>query len=230
MKLDSPTLAGSVNMQDETASTIAQIDGSKNIKSLATSTYPSLTELSYVKGLTSAVQTQLNSRLSQDIYISGLWNIPPTSGSLASTSWHTAAYYIPFIVHKTTTFTDIGIIVSTGAASATVRIGLYNSSAGDPTTVIYQTAALDASTTGFKSETFLNPITLTPGLYFRVGQTSASGVGLRYGNLCYFIGNPSDSVNQGMKSQTRSYGAFTDNPTTVYLAATNGILIFLKVQ
>jgi hypothetical protein len=54
---------GSVSIDDETASTIAHFDGSKRIKSLATSTYPSLTELSYVKGVTSAIQTQLNSKV-----------------------------------------------------------------------------------------------------------------------------------------------------------------------
>jgi hypothetical protein len=36
--------------------------GTNTIGSLATATYPSLTELSYVKGVTSAVQTQLNSK------------------------------------------------------------------------------------------------------------------------------------------------------------------------
>lgn len=51
---------GSVSIADETASTIAHFDGSKRLKSLATSTYPSLTELSYVKGVTSAIQTQIN--------------------------------------------------------------------------------------------------------------------------------------------------------------------------
>jgi hypothetical protein len=53
---------GSVSIADETASTIAHFDGSKRIKSLATSTYPSLTELSYVKGVTSAIETQLNGK------------------------------------------------------------------------------------------------------------------------------------------------------------------------
>jgi hypothetical protein len=36
--------------------------GTNTIGSLATATYPSLTELSYVKGVTSAIQTQLNSK------------------------------------------------------------------------------------------------------------------------------------------------------------------------
>lgn len=45
-----------------TASTIASFDGSKNLVSLPLATYPSFTELSYVKGVTSAIQTQLNAK------------------------------------------------------------------------------------------------------------------------------------------------------------------------
>ncbi len=61
----SPTFTGTVTspaliLSSETASTIASFDGSKNVKSLAVTTYPSLTELSYVKGVTSAVQTQMD--------------------------------------------------------------------------------------------------------------------------------------------------------------------------
>lgn len=42
-----------------TASEILGTDASKNLVSLAVATYPSLTELSYVKGVTSAIQTQI---------------------------------------------------------------------------------------------------------------------------------------------------------------------------
>ncbi len=45
-----------------TASRIAGVSAGKNIISLNTATYPSLTELSYVKGVTSAIQTQINSK------------------------------------------------------------------------------------------------------------------------------------------------------------------------
>jgi hypothetical protein len=38
--------------------------GTNTLGSLSTSTYPSLTELSYVKGVTSAIQTQINTKLS----------------------------------------------------------------------------------------------------------------------------------------------------------------------
>jgi len=46
-----------------TASEIVITDASKNLVSAAVATYPSLTELTYLKGVTSAVQTQLNAKL-----------------------------------------------------------------------------------------------------------------------------------------------------------------------
>jgi len=46
----------------ETASRIAHIDASKRVKGLDTTTYPSLTEIAHIKGVTSAVQTQLNAK------------------------------------------------------------------------------------------------------------------------------------------------------------------------
>lgn len=45
-----------------TANEIAYWDTTTSISSLDTATYPSLTELSYVKGVTSAIQTQLNGK------------------------------------------------------------------------------------------------------------------------------------------------------------------------
>lgn len=45
-----------------TASEIVITDASKNLVSAAVATYPSLTELTYVKGVTSAIQTQLNAK------------------------------------------------------------------------------------------------------------------------------------------------------------------------
>lgn len=45
-----------------TANQIAYFTGTTSLASLSTATYPSLTELRYVKGVTSALQTQLNSK------------------------------------------------------------------------------------------------------------------------------------------------------------------------
>lgn len=60
--LTSPTFATSITGSYLTASQILITDASKNIVSGAVATYPSLTEVSYVKGVTSAIQTQLNGK------------------------------------------------------------------------------------------------------------------------------------------------------------------------
>ena len=59
----SPTFATSITGSYLTASEILITDGDKKIVSAPVATYPSLTELAYVKGLSSAVQTQLTGKL-----------------------------------------------------------------------------------------------------------------------------------------------------------------------
>lgn len=53
---------GNLVLTDQTASQVAILDASKHLIGADTATYPSLTELSYVKGVTSAIQTQLNAK------------------------------------------------------------------------------------------------------------------------------------------------------------------------
>lgn len=64
--LTSPTFETSILGNYLTASTVLIADGSKNIISATTATYPSLTEFAYVKGVTSAIQTQLNAKAPAD--------------------------------------------------------------------------------------------------------------------------------------------------------------------
>jgi len=54
--------ASNVRVDNLTPSQIVATDASKNLQSLDVATYPDLTELSYVKGATSALQTQLNNK------------------------------------------------------------------------------------------------------------------------------------------------------------------------
>jgi hypothetical protein len=54
------TLSTAPILSSLTASQLLALDASKNVQSLDTATYPSLTELSYVKGVTSPIQAQLN--------------------------------------------------------------------------------------------------------------------------------------------------------------------------
>ncbi len=67
-------VTANINIPISTASTIAHFNNQRNLVSLPLDTYPSLTELSYVKGVTSAIQTQLTATTNAS-------NI--TSGSLA---------------------------------------------------------------------------------------------------------------------------------------------------
>lgn len=60
--LGSLTVTGNITNSALAASELTATDGSKNLQSLDTATYPSLTEISYVKGVTSAIQTQLNAK------------------------------------------------------------------------------------------------------------------------------------------------------------------------
>lgn len=70
---------GSHNFSGATQDTIAAFTGSgKTLNSLALATYPSLTELSYVKGVTSAIQTQIGNK--QDTLVSGT-NIKTINGT-----------------------------------------------------------------------------------------------------------------------------------------------------
>lgn len=65
--------AGGVLVSGLTASQLTATDASKNLQSLSTATYPSLTELTYVKGVTSAIQTQIAAKAvrQQTDFISG---------------------------------------------------------------------------------------------------------------------------------------------------------------
>ena len=66
------TFEDGVKLNAGTAERILATDSSKNIQYLSTATYPSLTELSYVKGVTSAIQTQINSKESALTISTGL--------------------------------------------------------------------------------------------------------------------------------------------------------------
>lgn len=70
--LTSPTFATSINGSYLTASQILGTDASKNIISLPVATYPSLTELTYVKGVTSGIQAQLNGKQASDAELTAI--------------------------------------------------------------------------------------------------------------------------------------------------------------
>ena len=78
VELDAPD----INLIQETASLILSTDASKNIKGLPTVTYPSLAELAFVKGLTSAVQTQLNNKQPLDTQLTEIAALNPANDDI----------------------------------------------------------------------------------------------------------------------------------------------------
>ena len=70
--LSSPTFTTSITGSYLTASELLITDASKNIISAAVATYPSLTELTYLKGVTSAIQTQFTNKQGLDATLTAL--------------------------------------------------------------------------------------------------------------------------------------------------------------
>lgn len=181
--------------------------------------------------------TTFNNKLSSgDLFfnhISGLWSAPLSAGAINSgTSFDARTYYMPIVISRTTTFTAIGVPISVGVASSTCRLAIYNSSptTGEPTTVVYETATLDTSTNGFKSETFGTAQTLTRGLYWLGFQVSSASVGVRFTTSVIVRPNPANSVAQTNYIETKTYGAFTSNPTVTFTNNTNSVMVMLRAQ
>lgn len=85
------TLYGGWNYDGGTANTLLSLGASKTLTSLDTATYPNLTEISYVKGVTSAVQTQLNAKQAS---VSGLLPLGSANTVATVNAGGTAINYI----------------------------------------------------------------------------------------------------------------------------------------
>ena len=87
-------LNGKASSLSGTINTLSYFDSATTIASLALATYPSLTEVSYVKGVTSAIQTQLNAKaaaLAGTINTIAYFNSATTIASLALATYPSLA-------------------------------------------------------------------------------------------------------------------------------------------
>jgi hypothetical protein len=131
----SQTLAGAKTfstapvLSSLTASEILATDASKNIQSLATATYPSLTELSYVKGATSSLQAQINTFVVTNAGLQTYTGTATWTGTTAPSGGTTHSYY----------WNRIGNLV-------TIRINLAYSVAGSALTLVSMTLPADCPT------------------------------------------------------------------------------------
>lgn len=127
------TLYGGWNYDNATANTIASFGASKTITSLSTATYPNLTELSYVKGVTSAIQTQLNGKQAT-ITPAALTEVDDTNVTL--TLGGTPATALLQAVSITAGWTGT-LAVARGGSGASTAQGAMNTFAGAVTSGSY---------------------------------------------------------------------------------------------
>jgi hypothetical protein len=196
---------GSVSIADETASTIAHFDGSKRIKSLATSTYPSLTELALVKGVTgSDIQTQINGKMTNpmttggDIIYGGSSGAPTrlangTAGQILQSNGTTLA---PSWVAAPSAGTDTQIIMCTSSLQAVVA---------DATNyhIGIQTHAMTTGS-GQRKFKFAEAKTLTKASFSLFQTVNASA-----GTVTIYLRNITTATDDTIGTFTSDFGAAT---------------------
>lgn len=137
-----------------TANQILATDGSKAVQSLDTATYPSLTELSYVKGVTSAIQTQMNGKQATLPY-TPVYVYTKNSSTFSSTG--TGSQILTSLLIPANTFTTGDTIRITARFKKTGTAGTTQSN------ILLNTSANISGATTFKANVF-GATTLASGM------------------------------------------------------------------
>lgn len=141
-ELTSPEFATSIIGSYLTANEILITDGSKGIISAPVATYPSLTELTYLKGVSSAIQTQINKYRTESFIISC------SDLTTALTTGTSKAYFrLPYAF----TLTEVRASVLTAPTGSGITVGINNNGGSILSTDI----TIDATT--FTSEDAATP-------------------------------------------------------------------------
>lgn len=223
--LTSPTFATSVTGSYLTASEMLITDGSKNIVSAPVATYPSLTELSYVKGVTSAIQTQLNGKQASGSYLTSA-NIVGTITNGVTTNAPSEDAVFDALALKaplaSPTFTGVVTIPTPwtlGATSVTstgTQLNYLNAATGTTgttsTNLVFSTSpTLITPILGVASATSLNTGTTLNGVVFAKSTTDIDLSSTAHGLT---VGGESNSTNlaigeysTGTGLQSRNNGA-----------------------
>jgi len=112
-----PDGTGDVIVAPLTASEIVITDTSKGLQSAAVATYPSLAELAYVKGVTSALQTQLNAKAA---LVSPAFTTPNLGTPSAGTLTNCTGLPVNGIVDDTSSALGIGTLELGHASDTTL--------------------------------------------------------------------------------------------------------------
>jgi hypothetical protein len=134
------TFYDGVKLDAKTASEILATDASKNIQTLSTATYPSLTELSYVKGVTSPIEP----RISREVVASNTITFDnpkqfgspasPRSGALLTSYTNAQNLLVAVVYHNDTTlsfpvsWTNISSIAYTPSQNNVICVAFIGNS------------------------------------------------------------------------------------------------------
>lgn len=166
---------------------------------------------------------------------SGLWRTIDFTNSPqnSSSSYLGAVYWIPYLIGRTHTVTDIGLDIVVAQASSNIRLAIYSDLNGAPNTLIEESGNLPSTTTGLKSYTFISPITLNQ-------SSQVVWLGFQVSSSTVQIRTAATSINSIYRNglgqvcatpyQTQSFGAFPTTATPTFPASNNVPLICLKAQ
>jgi hypothetical protein len=160
------------------------------------------------------------------------------SASSASTFVLTTSrvYYAAFVVGQSTTFTKIGILVTTLQAGKVARLGIYNWSGGKSTTLVLDAGTVSLGTSGISEITISQ--TLSAGVYslaiiadsstaeVRGAQTSVQVASFMYG-----LNDVNSGTNTIMQYEagTGSTLPSTASTSPINLITNNPPLVWLRV-
>jgi hypothetical protein len=204
---------------------ILQLTDSVSSTSNTTAATPNAVKTAY-----DFANSQVMPFLSGSYYKGMTANLGSTTAATVNTT-----YYIPFFVPTTTTFDRI--MIRTGGAfagTASVRMGIYNSSAGVPTTVLLDAGTV-APTALSTSYTITISQQLTPGLYFLAAnsQTAATtntylAIGSNQGS--HYTGTPytATATMAQYYSQASVTGAFATASSPSLGTLSGAIVAFVR--
>lgn len=203
--LTSPTFATSITGSYLTASEILITDASKNIVSAPVATYPSLTEISYVKGVSSAIQTQLNAKFTLPSLTTGsvlFSNGTTIAQDNANFFWDDTNNRLGIGTNTPTTTVELNAGATafpfklTGASSDRIALVINNNSNGDPF-IGFSTSDVGKWAVGFEN---------TGDFDFKI-RSNAFSMEEIYGTTRFVIKNTTGNVGIGITTPSAKFHA-----------------------
>lgn len=172
-------------------------------------------------------------------YVSGKLYASLARGGTSGSPGVNTTYYIPFRVVETKTFDRISFVTasSTVTGTGTFRLGIYNQSAGKPTTVLLDAGTVNATTANTVYSVTINQSLSTGVYYLAINMQSSWSTGslpLVYANLSntFYMNNYIDSMYQEIPiagyQEFSVTGAFATAGTLSFTY--NGIFMALRAS